>query len=85
MRVFSDRTAVLLTDDQKDLNMPNEKLLSKRAVADILDVHPQTIMRLVREGKFPSPLRTGDIGSAVRWRSSDVTGWIEQRASGMGA
>jgi predicted DNA-binding transcriptional regulator AlpA len=56
-----------------------DKLLSKRTVADILDVHPQTIMRLVRRGTFPPPLRTGDIGSAVRWREADVAGWIEQR------
>lgn len=57
-----------------------EKLLSKRAVADILSVHPQTIMRLVREDKFPKPLRTGDIGSSVRWRAADVAAWINQRS-----
>jgi predicted DNA-binding transcriptional regulator AlpA len=62
--------------------MPTEKLLSKRVVADILGVHPQTIMRLARQGKFPQPLRTGDIGSAVRWRESDVIAWIELRARG---
>lgn len=61
--------------------MQTEKLLSKRSVADILDVHPQTIMRLVRQRRFPQPLRTGDIGSAVRWRAADVAAWIEQRAS----
>lgn len=60
--------------------LPN-KLISKRAVADILGVHPQTVMRLVRRGTFPSPLRTGDIGSAVRWRAQDINEWIEHRAS----
>lgn len=59
--------------------MQTEKLISKRAVAEILCVHPQTVMRLVREGKFPQPLRTGDIGSAVRWRAADVTAWIEKQ------
>lgn len=59
--------------------MALDKLLSKRAVSEILDMHPQSIMRLVREGRFPQPLRTGDIGSAVRWRTSDVSAWIEQR------
>jgi len=56
-----------------------DKLLSKRVVAEILCVHQQTIMRLVRERKFPQPLRTGGIGSAVRWRAADVADWIEQR------
>lgn len=56
-----------------------EKLLSKRAVADILGVHEQTIMRLVREKRFPQPLRTGEKGSAVRWRTKDVSEWINQR------
>lgn len=58
-----------------------EQLLSKSAVANILGVHPQTVMRLVREGRFPQPLRTGDIGSAVRWRAKEVSEWINQRAT----
>jgi predicted DNA-binding transcriptional regulator AlpA len=65
--------------NQMDTKMQPEKLLSKRAVADILDLHPQTIMRLVRLRKFPQPLRTGEIGSSIRWRATDVAGWIEQR------
>lgn len=56
-----------------------EKLLTKRAAADIVGVHSATIMRLVREGKFPPPLRTGGIGSAVRFRASDVQNWIDSR------
>lgn len=56
------------------------KLLTKRAVSDLLDVHEQTVMRLVREGRFPAPLRTGAVGSAVRWRARDVADWIDQRA-----
>jgi predicted DNA-binding transcriptional regulator AlpA len=58
-----------------------EKLLSKRAVADILCVHEATVMRLVRAGRFPGPLRTGNVGSAVRWRAQDVAGWINGRVS----
>lgn len=59
--------------------MSELKLLSKRAVSDIIGVHEATIMRLVREGKFPPPLRTGNIGSAVRWRQADVQAWIDAR------
>jgi len=58
-----------------------EKLLSKRVVAEILGVHPQTVMRLARQGRFPRPFRTGEIGSAVRWRESDVAAWIAQRSA----
>lgn len=57
------------------------KLLSKRAVADVLGVHPQTVMRLVRQRKFPAPIRTGEIGSAVRWRAEDLNAWIARRAA----
>jgi len=60
--------------------MTPDSLLTKKTVASILGVHPQTIMRLVRRGTFPGPLRTGDIGSAVRWRTQDITNWIEDRA-----
>lgn len=58
-----------------------DKLLSKRAVSDILGVHEATVMRLVREGKFPRPLRTGNVGSTVRWRQADVQSWIDARLS----
>ena len=57
------------------------KLLSKSAVAEFLGLHPGSVMRLVRQGKFPPPLRTGNIGSAVRWREQDIATWIEERAS----
>jgi excisionase family DNA binding protein len=56
-----------------------EKLLTKRAVSDIIGVHEATVMRLVRQGKFPQPLRTGGIGSSVRFRAKDVQDWIEGR------
>lgn len=57
------------------------KLISKRAVAEIIGVHEQTIMRHVRDGTFPPPLRTGGRGSAVRWRVADVEGWIAARVA----
>lgn len=56
-----------------------QMLLNKRQVAHIIDLHEGTVMRLVREGKFPEPLRTGDKGSAVRWRAQDVADWIKSR------
>lgn len=58
-----------------------ERLYKKRAIAEIADVHEQTIPRWVREGRFPKPIRTGKVGSAVRWRESDIVAWIAERAS----
>lgn len=58
-----------------------EHLLTKQTVAEILGLHPGSVMRLVRNGKFPPPLRIGDIGSRVRWRARDVEAWIEARAA----
>jgi excisionase family DNA binding protein len=61
--------------------MSIEKLISKRGVAESLGVHPQTVMRLVRENKFPKPLHFHGARSTVRFRASDVEAWIEQRAN----
>ncbi len=60
--------------------MTPENLLTKRRVAEIIGVHEQTIMRLARDGNFPMPLRTGAVGSAVRWRTKDIEAWINTRA-----
>jgi predicted DNA-binding transcriptional regulator AlpA len=58
-----------------------EPLLTKRAVAEILGYHPQTVMRLVRKDQFPKPLKTNGIKSAVRFRAQDVAAWINARLS----
>ena len=59
--------------------MSPEPLLTKAAAAAILGYHPQTLMRLVREHKFPKPLKASGAKSAVRFRASDISTWIEQR------
>jgi predicted DNA-binding transcriptional regulator AlpA len=56
-------------------------LLSKRRVAQILDLHPASVMRLVRAKQFPKPIRTGGLRGAVRWRHEDVEAWITSRAA----
>ena len=50
------------------------RLLSKSAVAELVGYHAEHVMRLVREGKFPSPLKLN--GHAARWREEDVHTWI---------
>lgn len=60
----------------------NEPLLSKRRVAVLLDLHPASVMRLVRSGKFPKPIHTsGTSRGHVRWRPQDVEQWLIARAS----
>ena len=61
-----------------------EKLMTKRSVSEVLGVHEQTIMRLVREGKFPAPIRLGAIGSAVRFCADDVSAWIDSKRTSAG-
>jgi predicted DNA-binding transcriptional regulator AlpA len=57
------------------------KLLSKKQVAQIIQMHPESIMRLSREGKFPRFIKLGTgTGAAVRFVESDVENWIKQRS-----
>ena len=56
------------------------KLLSKKQVAHIIQMHPESIMRLSREGKFPRFIKIGSgTGAAVRFVESDIEEWIKQR------
>jgi predicted DNA-binding transcriptional regulator AlpA len=61
--------------------MLSEPLLSKQRVALLLDLHPASVMRLSRQGKFPKPFRTGGDRGSVRWRAEDVRDWINSRAA----
>lgn len=56
------------------------RLLSKRQVAEIVQMHPESIMRLSREGKFPQFIKVGTgAGAAVRFLESDIEDWIKQK------
>ena len=50
------------------------KLLSRKTVAERLDVSTKTVARWVAEGTFPPPvvLPSGD----QRWHEAVVTGWM---------
>ena len=49
-------------------------LLSKDAVLGLLGVSDRTLEKLVRQGKFPPPLR---LGKTVRWAESVVHRWLQ--------
>ncbi len=53
-------------------------LLTKPRVALLVDVSERTIERWVQEGRFPTPVRTGEDRRTVRWRKADVLAWLEQ-------
>lgn len=51
-------------------------LLSKIEVAERLNMRPATVMRFVRQGAFPKPIRLGGVKGAVRWREEDIEAHI---------
>ena len=55
-------------------------LLNKREAATRIGVHPITLLRMAREGRFPVPVRLGDFTLAeFRFIESEVEAWIEAR------
>ena len=52
-----------------------QKLLKLKQVAEIFDVHPNTIINWVREGNFPEPVK---IGSTNRWRFEELQRFIDK-------
>lgn len=55
-------------------------LLSKRQVAAMTGFHPEHLMRLVRQGKFPKPIKFGpSTNCAVRFVETEVDAWIADR------
>lgn len=55
-------------------------LIRKRELAERLRVNRWTLMRWVRLGRFPAPIRLSD--SVIAWRVVDVEAWLRQRERG---
>ena len=51
-----------------------KQLLRLREVRVMVSLSPATIYRGVAAGSFPSPVK---IGSASRWRLSDLLAWLD--------
>ena len=51
----------------------SEKLLSAKAVGEMLSLSKRTIFRLDSSGRIPAPVR---IGGSVRWPQSHIQKWI---------
>jgi excisionase family DNA binding protein len=54
----------------------NAPLLTARAVADLLGVSTETVLRWSRCGSLPSLCLPG---RAIRFRQDDLDAWLEQR------
>jgi excisionase family DNA binding protein len=54
------------------------RLLTARAVADVLDVSAETVLRWTRRGELPA-IRLP--GGAIRYREDALSSWLEERAT----
>ena len=54
-----------------------DRLLRRREVERITGMSRASIYRLMQRGEFPRPVKVGS--TAVRWKESDLTAWIESR------
>ena len=52
-------------------------LLTRKQVEEKVQLTTSSIYRLMRAGKLPTPIRIGE--NAVRWRSDELSEWIESR------
>ena len=54
-----------------------EKLLTAKAVGEILSLSKRQVFRLNSCGKIPSPIR---IGGSIRWAESTILAWLQAGA-----
>jgi len=70
-----------MIEDTLENNSPHRAvLLNKKQVAEKVGVHPGTIARLSRQGRFPPPVRLGPtMHHGVRWVKSEVDAWLADK------
>jgi predicted DNA-binding transcriptional regulator AlpA len=56
-----------------------DPLLSKKAVCSAVTLSHAQLMRMVKDGAFPKPLRIGPV--RICWRASTVQAWIDALTS----
>ena len=62
--------------------MGQDRLLTRREVEARCRIARTTLYKMMREDKFPCPIRIGV--RAVRWLQSEVEAWIESRPRATG-
>ena len=57
-----------------------QRLLTKAEVAQALGCHPESVMRMSREGRFARPVKLHPgLRGRVRFDEADVIRWVESR------
>ena len=59
-----------------------ERMLRRRSVERMTGLSKSTLYRLIRQGRFPPPLRL--TRKAVRWRREEIDEWLSGRPRGGG-
>ena len=59
--------------EHEQVSLPMDPLLTPKAVAKFLSVHPRTLTRLALTSSFPQPIR---IGRSLRWRADQISAWL---------
>ena len=54
------------------------RILRKPAVSDKVGLSSVHIMRMVRDGKFPEPVRLGP--ASIGWLVSEIEEWLQAKA-----
>ncbi|MGA7872939.1 MAG: AlpA family phage regulatory protein [Candidatus Binatus sp.] len=44
-------------------------------------VHRMTLLDWIKKGEFPAPFKLSNSGTAIGWRLSTLTKWLDERAS----
>ena len=60
-------------------DLADDRILDTKELLQRIPLRRQTIWRMVRDGKFPRPIRL--TSSRLGWRWSTVLAWIAQRES----
>ena len=62
--------------------LADHRLLSMRDVITLTTYSRPSIYRLIAEGRFPKPLKLGDV--KIAFRESEVLAWLESRNRALG-
>ncbi len=58
-------------------NRTPDRLLSTKQVVECIGFSRVYIWRLVKENRFPAPIKIGKTRNA--WRESEIQGWIDEQ------
>ena len=62
--------------------MTELQLLTRQQVEKTVGIRRSTIYKLMREGKFPEPLKISN--GCVRWQRTELEAWINSRPKARG-